>query len=93
MNCKTNRNGSNGEISKTSTRKLPKWVTKKPMISNVQNLTTATMNRKKIITNGVLLAITVMVHGDITGRLTTESGKISKSRTNYFNFQVLPPMH
>ena len=46
-NCKSNRNGSNGELSKTSTRKLPKWVTKKPMISDVQNLTTATMNRNK----------------------------------------------
>ena len=46
-NYKSNRNGSNGELSKTSTRKLPKWVTKKPMISDVQNLTTATMNRNK----------------------------------------------
>ena len=46
-NCKTNRNDSNGDLSKTSTRKLPKWVTKKPMISDVQNLTTATMNRNK----------------------------------------------
>ena len=46
-NCKTNRNGSNGGFSKTSTRKLPKWVTKKPMISDVKNLTTATMNRNK----------------------------------------------
>ena len=31
-NFKSNRNGSNGVLSKTSTRKLPKWVTKKPMI-------------------------------------------------------------
>ena len=28
-------------------RKLPKWFTKKPMIPDVQNITTATMNRKK----------------------------------------------
>ena len=45
--CKSNRNGSNGVLSKTSTRKLPKWVTKKPMISDVENLTTANMNRNK----------------------------------------------
>ena len=44
---KTNRNGSNGKFSKTSSRKLPKWVTKKSMISDVQNLTIATMNRNK----------------------------------------------
>ena len=47
INCKSNGNVSNRELSKTSTRKLPKWVTKKPMISNVQNLTKATMNRNK----------------------------------------------
>ena len=46
-NRKSNRNGSNGDLSKASTRKLPKWVTKKPMISDVQNLTTATMNCNK----------------------------------------------
>ena len=65
-------------MSKTSTRKLPKWVTKKLVISDVENLTTATMNRNKINTNGLILAITVMVHGDITGRLTTSSGTKSK---------------
>ena len=46
-NYKSNRNGSHGGLSKTSTRKLPKWVTKKPVISDVQNLTTATMNCNK----------------------------------------------
>ena len=46
-NSKSNRNGFNGELSKTSTRKLPKWVTKNPMISDVQNLTTATMKCNK----------------------------------------------
>ena len=46
-NCKSNRNGSNGELSKTSTRKLPKWVTNKPVISDVQNLTIVTMKRNK----------------------------------------------
>ena len=45
MNLKSNINGSNGDLYKTSTRNLPKWVTKKTMISDVQNLTTATMNR------------------------------------------------
>ena len=46
-NCKTNKDDSNGELSKTSTRKVPKWITNKPMISYVQNLTTATMNRNE----------------------------------------------
>ena len=46
-NCKTNRNVYNGELSKTPTRKLPNWVSKKPMISDVQNMTTATMNRNE----------------------------------------------
>ena len=46
-NFKSNRNGSNAELSKTSTRKLPKWVTKRPVISDIKNLTTATMNRNK----------------------------------------------
>ena len=46
-NWKSNRNGSNGELSKTSTRNISKWVTKKPMISDVENMTTATMNRNK----------------------------------------------
>ena len=46
-NYKTNRYGFNWDLSKTSTRKLPKWVTKKPMILDIKNLTTATMNRKK----------------------------------------------
>ena len=44
---KSNRNGSYGQLSKKSTRKLPKWVTKKPVIPDVENLTTATMNRNK----------------------------------------------
>ena len=42
-NSKSSRNGSNGELSKISTRKLPKWVTKKPKISDVENMTTATV--------------------------------------------------
>ena len=47
INCKSNRNSYIGKFSKTSRRKIPKWVTKKPMISDVENMTTATMNRKK----------------------------------------------
>ena len=31
-NFKSNRNGSDGELSKKSSRKLPKWVTRKPLI-------------------------------------------------------------
>ena len=46
-NFKSNRNGSSGGLSKTSTRKVPKWFTKKPVISYIQNLTTATINRNK----------------------------------------------
>ena len=81
-NCKSNRNGSNGGLSKTSTIKLPKWVTKKPIISDVQNLTTATMNRNKNHYKWCTSSMAVMVHGDITGRLTTGSGKKIKSRTS-----------
>ena len=31
-NYKSNINGSDGRLSKRSTKKLPKWVTKKPML-------------------------------------------------------------
>ena len=34
-NFKTDRNGYIEDLSKTTTRKLPKWVIKKPMISDV----------------------------------------------------------
>ena len=47
MNFKSNRNGSDGYLLKTSTRKLPKLFTKKPVISDVENLTTVAMKRKK----------------------------------------------
>ena len=46
-NCTPNRNGSYGELSKRSTRNIPKWVTKKLMISDVEYLTTTTMNHNK----------------------------------------------
>ena len=46
-NCKSNINGSYGGLSKRSTRKLPKWVTKKSMISDLEYMTTATMNQNK----------------------------------------------
>ena len=46
-NRKSNRNGYDGEMSNKLTRKLPKWVTKKSVILDVENLTTATMNRNK----------------------------------------------
>ena len=36
-NCTPNRNGADGGFSKRLTRKIPKWVTKKPMISDVEN--------------------------------------------------------
>ena len=48
-NCKFNKNGSDGELSKISTVKLTKWVTKKPLISDVENTTRATMNQKKAV--------------------------------------------
>ena len=46
-NGKSNRNGSDWELSERSTQKLPNWVTKKPMISDVEYMTTATTNRNK----------------------------------------------
>ena len=59
---------------------------------DVEYLMIATMNRKKIITNGVLLAIRVIAHGYITGRLATGSGKKRNPRTSQFIFLILPPM-
>ena len=43
----SNRNGYDGELSDISTINLPKWVTKKPIISDVEYITTATMNHNK----------------------------------------------
>ena len=42
---KFNRNGSDGDSYETTARDIPKWVTKKPIVSVVVYLTTATMNR------------------------------------------------
>ena len=52
-NFKSNINGSDGVVPKISTRNLPKWVTKKPMISDFKNLTTATMNRQNKVAHVV----------------------------------------
>ena len=49
IDCKSNRNGSSGELFKKSTIKLPKWVTKKSVVSDVENMTTATVKRKKSV--------------------------------------------
>ena len=62
------------------------------MVSDVDNIKTATMNRKKSSKNGVLLVIMVMVHGDITGRLAKGSVNKSKKRTSQFIFLILPTM-
>ena len=82
-----------GNCSRNQQENFTKWVTKKPVILYVENLTTAAMNRKKISTDGVLFAMTVMVHGDLAGRLTTWSGNKNKPKTSQFIFLILPPMH
>ena len=40
-------NSSDGKLFQRSTGKLPKWATKKPMISDVEYMTTATTNGNK----------------------------------------------
>ena len=46
-NCKSYRNVSDEKLSERSTRNLTKWVTKKPMISDVEYLTPSTTNHNK----------------------------------------------
>ena len=43
--CRSKGNGSSGNSSKKSTNELPKWVTKKPVVSDIKDLTTSTMTR------------------------------------------------
>ena len=47
--CRSNGNGSNGSTPKKSINELPKWVTRKPVDSDTEDLITATMtlNNKK----------------------------------------------
>ena len=42
--CRSKGNGSSGSTPKKSINELPKWVTTKPVDSDNQDLTTATMN-------------------------------------------------
>ena len=43
--CRSKGNGSSGESPNNSTNKLPEWVTKKPVVSDIKYLTTAIMTR------------------------------------------------
>ena len=43
--CRSTGNGSNGNTPKKSINKLPEWFTRKPVVSDTKDLTTATMNR------------------------------------------------
>ena len=45
---------------------IPKWVTEKHVVSDVEDLTTATTTRNIRNINGVFLSIMVMVCGDST---------------------------
>ena len=45
--CKSKVNGSSGNTPKKSMNELPEWVTRKPVDSDNQDLTTATMNRNE----------------------------------------------
>ena len=49
-------------------------------------------NATKISTNGVLIAMTVIGHGYITGMLNTGIGGKSKPRTSQFISLILPPI-
>ena len=48
-NCRSKGNGSSGNKPKKSTNELPEWVTRKPFVSDIKDLTTVTMirNNKK----------------------------------------------
>ena len=43
--CRSKGNGSSGNSPKKSTNELPEWVTTKSVVSDTNDLTTATMNR------------------------------------------------
>ena len=43
--CMSNGNGSSGKPPKKYANELPEWVTKKPVVSDTKDHTTATMNR------------------------------------------------
>ena len=43
--CRSKANHSSGNTPKNSINELPKWVTRKPVVSDTKNLTTATMTR------------------------------------------------
>ena len=43
--CRSKANGSIGNSSKNSTNEIPEWVTKKPVVSFIKYLRTATMTR------------------------------------------------
>ena len=45
--CRSKGNGYSGNSSKKSTNDLPEWLTKKPVVSYIKDLTTATMTRNK----------------------------------------------
>ena len=53
------------DSSERSTIELPKWVTKRTIVSDVEYMTTATLKH--------FIEITAMVVGVITGRLATIS--------------------
>ena len=91
-NCKSNRNGSDGRIYKISTIKFPKWVTKKPMISDVENLTTAKMNHNKKQYKGCNYCNNGNDAWGYHWKFDHRERKKSKPRTSQFTFMILPPM-
>ena len=49
--CRSKENGSSGKTPKKSINELPEWVTRKPVVSDTKDLTTATMthNDRKLV--------------------------------------------
>ena len=71
---------------------VPKWFTKKPVVSDVEDMIKDSMTRNKKIINGGFIEIMVMVCGVFTGKMVTMSGKKIKERRIMFALLIMKPM-
>ena len=88
--CRPTINVSSGNTPKKSTNELPECVTKKPVVSDTKDMTTANTTATTRITSGAPLVTMITVHGDSTGRMAMRNGKLSKARSHLFVFAILP---
>ena len=72
-------------------RELPKWVTKNPVVSDVEICHHPPRPSTIIVTNGVLLGIIQIIHGYFTGSVVTRSGKI-KARIIQLDLMIIQKM-